>query len=151
MVLALVAVGCRSGEDRLGPDAFPRPVPVGTVPSSEYRVPPEVVLSAVVEREGYLILRSPTFRCAAEYCASVILADLGQTFGNRWDTQAWRYNTASAPDAASVEIRITYDPTVYTADQFIEATRRAMVANPDPGHPGAIVVRRTKLRAGGGQ
>jgi hypothetical protein len=140
MVLALVAVGCKSGEDRLGPNARP----------PETR-PPEVVLSAVVERAGYLILRSPTFRCAEEYCASVILADVGQTFGNHWDTQAWRYTTASAPDPALVEIRITYDPTLYTAEQFIAETRRVMVANPDPGHPGAIVVRRTQLGAGGGQ
>ncbi len=104
-----------------------------------------VVLEAVIQRDGYLVLNSPTFRCSLDYCASAVLFDLQQTFSRG----GWSYATAAETGAPTVQVRITYEPGRYTAAQFIDATRKAMEANPDPDHPGPIIVRSTWLPAEG--
>jgi hypothetical protein len=67
----------------------------------------------------------------------VVISALEQAVGK----ERIRWETAALPDAPTVELRVTYDPTQLDAATIVAAVRAAMEANPDPAHPGPVRVR----------
>jgi hypothetical protein len=95
-----------------------------------------VTLEADLPQDGFIILRSPTFRCDKDYCAGAVILAFQQALSK--DGVHWE--TAEDPDQPSVELRVTYDPAKVGSDAVVTAMKTAMEAHPDPGHPGPVQV-----------
>lgn len=115
--------------------ASPVPVPGSyTVPSTQLLEKAQLLVTT--QGDGALALRSPTFRCAPDYCAGAVVRGLEETLGK--DNFEW--HTAVIPDEEFVELRITFDPARFAVGDIVSATRRAMEAYPDPRYPGGVEV-----------
>lgn len=86
--------------------------------------------------DGTVAMRSPTFRCAADYCAGAVILGLQEILGK--DNFEW--GTGVVPNADFVELRIRFDPAQYTVDDIVEATRQAMEKYRDPKYPSGVEV-----------
>ncbi len=115
--------------------ASPVPVP-GSQTAPPTQLPNWAQLLLAILGDGSLALRSPTFRCAPDYCAGGVVRGLEETIGE--DNFEW--HTAVIADEEFVELRIDFDPASLTVDDIVEATRLAMEAYPDPRYPGGVEV-----------
>lgn len=86
--------------------------------------------------EGTVAMRSPTFRCAADYCAGAVILGLQEILGE----ENFDWGTGIVPNEDFVEMRIRFDPAQYTVDDIVEATRQAMEKYRDPKYPAGVEV-----------
>lgn len=118
LALALSAVACTGGDEQRtlssGPSA---PGPVLTVLERD-----EVV--------GKLALRSPTFRCASDYCGGAVILGMRAILG----AESFQWGTEIVEGEPFVELRIRFDPARYNATQVRDAVIGAMGRYPDPNY-----------------
>ncbi len=143
-ILGLTLLAC-NGADRpeqretsatpVATAASPVPVP-GSQTAPPTQLPERTQLLVTILGDGSLALRSPTFRCAPDYCAGGVVRGLEETLGK--DNFEW--HTAVIPDEEFVELRLDFDPASFTVDDIVEATRLAMEAYPDPRYPGGVEI-----------
>jgi hypothetical protein len=77
----------------------------------------------------------------------VVISALEQAVGK----ERIQWETAAVPGKPFVELHVTYDPAQLRREDIVAATKAAMEAHPDPGHPGPVrVVVRGQLRGGRG-
>jgi hypothetical protein len=81
-------------------------------------------------------MRSPTFRCAADYCAGAVVLGLQEILGK----ENFDWGTGVVPNEDFVELRIRFDPARYSVDDIVQATRQAMEKYRDPKYPAGVEV-----------
>lgn len=98
--------------------------------------PGKVQLLVTKVDESTVAMRSPTFRCAADYCAGAVIRGLEEILGK--DSFDW--STGVVPNEEFVELRIRFDPSRFAVEDIVRATRQAMEKYRDPGFPAAVEV-----------